>query len=597
MLLIFKNNFVVFSGLLLLAFLLFGNGLEGDFVLDDRSVISGSPLVENWTGVFEAWLNPYHYARPQSGLYRPLTLVSFNLDWHLFSGRPLGFHLINILLHALASFFIFLTVLNLRDRLTAGISAGLFLFLPIHVEAVTSIVGRGELLAFLFFLAAFCAVQKKRYLLAAISFFLSLFSKETALAFLPIWLFYEAVWKKTPPRMIVSRGLYFLFPLTIYLGLRYFVLGGEYFLSADPYSFFNPLIELDFWPGLWTAFKVLFLYVQKIIFPPYFSSDYSYNQIPVVRHLFDSGRAGAGILIFGLTVFLTVAKRHRLIGLGAAIFLCSYLLISNLMVKTGTIMAERLMYFPSFGFALIVSEIFSVLIKKNQRMAKGLGVGLVLLAAVYGVQILKGNALWKNEKTLFENAYQQAPHSVVNITNLASLLFREGRNEEALAKVETALKIESQNSPALHLLGQIYQKMGKEDQAEETWQKAIAIQPDYLYPYLSLGAFYYQKENFQAGEAVLLRAKKRYDTLNVITLLALNQLGQGRSAEAISLIESKFGLKPKAFELRFALGVAYLQSGNEQKARILLLDLKDPALTEKDFLENLKTTKIFPVEI
>ena len=52
---------------------------------------------------------------------------------------------------------------------------------------------------------------------------------------------------------------------------------------------------MDFFPGLWTAFKVLYLYVQKIIFPTYFSSDYSYNQIIAVNNLFNSWQAMTGI--------------------------------------------------------------------------------------------------------------------------------------------------------------------------------------------------------------------------------------------------------------------------------------------------------------
>ena len=316
-----RNNFFIFLCFVVLAFVLFSNGISGNFVFDDKAIIVGNPMVERISGVFEAFLSPYQYAKPQAGLYRPLTFASFVIDWHLFSGNPAGFHVVNILLHALAGFLIFLMVSNLSKKHTALVSSLLFLFLPIHVEAVTSIVGRGELLMFLFFALAFLLVQKRHYKTAAIAFFLSLLSKETAMAFVPIFLFFEFVWRKESARGLIKKTLYFVPLLAVYSILRYNALGAEYFISAHTYSFFNPIAAMDFWPGLWTTFKVLYFYVQKIIFPTYFSSDYSYNQITVVSNLFHSWQAMIGIFLFAGTIYLTVVKRNSLAGLGG-LFSC-----------------------------------------------------------------------------------------------------------------------------------------------------------------------------------------------------------------------------------------------------------------------------------
>ena len=348
----------------ILSFALFGNGIGGDFVFDDRSVIVGNPLVEDLSGAFEAFLNPYHYNRPQSGLYRPLTSASFVLDWHLFSGNPAGFHTVNILLHAIAVFLIFLVVSGLKDKPTALTASLLFLFLPIHVEAVTSIVGRSELLMFLFFLASLFLIQKSCYKTAAVFFFLSLLSKETGIALVPVFIFYEFVWNKRSARELSNKSVYFLPPLAVYAALRYNALGLEYFISTNAYSFFNPIMAMDFLPGIWTAFKVFYLYIQKTVFPAYFSSDYSYDQIAAVNSPFDSWQTLAGVGIFTAVIYLSVAKRNSLIGLGAITFLFSYLVVSNLFIKTGTIMAERLMYMPSFGLILLSSEVFRGLLKR-----------------------------------------------------------------------------------------------------------------------------------------------------------------------------------------------------------------------------------------
>lgn len=605
---ILNSNLFIFCCLASLAFLLFSNGINGDFVFDDRSVIIGNPLVERLSGALESFLHPYHYDRPQSGLYRPLTFASYVLNWRLFSGNPAGFHVTNIILHTIVSFFVFLVALNLKDRTTALIAVALFLFLPIHVEAVTSIVGRGELLMFLFFVSAFYAIQKRRYKSASVYFFLSLLGKETGIVFLPIFIFFEFVWRKASVGELFKKALYFAPPLAVYVVLRYNALGSDYFMGTNAYSFFNPTKSLDFFSGLWTAFKVLYLYIQKTVFPVYFSSDYSFNQITAVNNLFGSWQALAGLAIFIHAIYLSTKKRNGLIGLGAFVFLSSYLIISNFVIKIGTIMAERLMYLPSFGFVLIIagyiSHVYNGLQARPVKQVLPVIFGrktpfvlFIILLVVYGIQVIRGNALWKNEKTLFENAYKHAPSSVVNITNMASILFREGKNKEALEKTEVALGIESQNSPTLHLAGQIYKSMGEDKMAEEFWQRGVEVQPDYLYPYLSLGALYYQRGDFKSGERILLKANEMYSTPNVITLLALNKVGLNKYSEAVDLIEKKFGEKPREYELRFILGVAYLKSGDESKARELLLGLKDPFLTEEAFLQKLKNTKMFNVEI
>src|SRR3989338_6857474 len=359
---------LIFALIVVLSFILFGNGINGDFVFDDRSVVVDHLLMEDSVGVFKAFLHPYHYDRPQSGLYRPLTMASYVLNWRISSGHPQSFHLVNILLHAVASFLIYSIVLRLKNRTAAIIGSLLFLFLPIHIEAVTSISGRSELLMFLFFLISFLSIQKGYYKIAATFFFLSLLSKETGVAFVPIFLFFEFVWRKESTRGLFKKTLYFIPPLVAYAVLRYNALGFEYFINTNTYSFFNPIAAMDILPGLWTAFKVACLYAQKIIFPIYFSSDYSYNQITAVNNLFDSWQALAGIGIFVAIGFLSIFKNNCLVGFGATIFLFFYLVVSNLFVKIGTIMAERLMYMPSLGLVMLIAAgVESLKLKVNLR--------------------------------------------------------------------------------------------------------------------------------------------------------------------------------------------------------------------------------------
>lgn len=590
-----SKNYRVLLIFIALSFILYGNSITGQFVLDDISVVQ-NPTIQNASGAIKAFISPYYYGRPQSGLYRPLILASFAISNYI-SDKPAVSHAINILLHALVSFLAFVLILTLKDALTAWLGALIFMFLPIHVESVASIVGRAELLALLFSLMALLASFKNKYWLSSLWLLSALFSKEISIAFLAIWAYIEFVYKKHAIRIIARKFVIFVPAIAAYSILRYIALGREYFLNAGGYSFFNPIRDANLFRGLWTALKVLSVYVQKIIFPTYFSSDYSYNQIPLVNNFGDSWQTWLGMAIIGGLIYFSFRCRHNIIGLGCIIFLSSYFVVSNLVFKIGTIMAERLMYLPSLGFAVIAGEIFSAGFVRFKKPKNILICAFIILLIAYGVQTIKGNRLWSNEKNLFENAYKHGSNSVVNMTNMASLLFKDGKSEEAIKKLTSALISEPENAPALHLQGQIQMSLNDSDKAVKSWENAISAQSDYLYPYLSLGLYYYNKSNFISGEDILKKAPINMPLANIATLLALNQIGLGKYQEAINMIESSFGKKPKEEELQFVLGIAYLKSGSEDIARELLLKFKDPNLSEQEYLKTIKNTKIFQIEI
>ena len=148
-----------------LSFVLFGNGIDGGFILDDEFVIAGNPLINyQLTDFWEIFVSPYHFNQPLSGLDRPLAIASYSLNWFVFGSSPASFHVINILLHALAVWLIFVLVHGLSGNLSvASMAALLFMFLPIHVEDVTSLVGRAEILSLIFVVSALYLVWRERY--------------------------------------------------------------------------------------------------------------------------------------------------------------------------------------------------------------------------------------------------------------------------------------------------------------------------------------------------------------------------------------------------------------------------------------------------
>lgn len=602
----FKNKDLIWAGILalVLSFILFGNGIGGDFVLDDTIVIVGNPFInENLDGFWKIFTTPYFAYQPRPGLYRPLTIASYSLNAFIFGSSPVSFHLTNIFLHALASYLIFILCYKLNGKLTAYAGFLFFIFLPIHVEAVTSIVGRAEILSLLFIVGALILALRHQYILASGSFFLGLLSKEMAIAFLPIFLFLEFYWHKKTIKEIFRELLYFVPPMVLYIILRYMALD-KYFLQNDATIVYNPIKFAPILNGIWTSFKVFYLYLEKTFFPISLSSDYSFNQIPLVENPFVSLGTVLGVIIFGLFIFLFFKTKDFLLRFGIIIFLTSYFVISNWGFKTGTIMAERLMYMPSLGLVMLVASVIKSLesrVKSQHFKFKIFNLQLPLLTFYfllltlfvwYGWVIIDRNKDWLNNKNLYESAYIAAPNSVVNQTNRAYLNFIGGNYEEAEKRLDEVLNIAPEHIPALNLAGQNYKKLGQYQKAEESWKKAIALRNDFLRAYLSLGILYYENGYFKSAEKVLAEAVNVYPRWSEVLYLALTKVSLDQPEEAINIVETYFGANPSQKQLKFALGWAHLNLGDRSRAYGYFEEIKSSSISTEDFVKTFEGSKI-----
>ncbi|MDP3792301.1 MAG: tetratricopeptide repeat protein [bacterium] len=630
-----KNKDFILAAILALviSFALFGNGVGGDFVFDDNIVVVGNPLIGDSSKFFEIFTTPYFAYQSRPGLYRPLTIASYSINDFVFGHSPVSFHVVNILFHALTSFLIFVLFNRLggnvvpigeADRGSSirirriGTFAGFifFMFLPIHVEAVTSIVGRAEILSLLFVVGAILFSLKQKYILASGAFFLGLLSKEMAVAFIPIFLFlefyrsrfyFQQSWnnKIEDPRFAnpdSSRGanrdiklafkplLFFIPSIILYAILRYVALG-QYFLQNDATAVYNPIKFTHLLSGVWTSFKVFYLYLEKTFFPISLSSDYSFNQIPLIENPLASFEAVLGVVIFGLFILLFFKTKDFLLRFGIIIFLASYFVISNWVFKTGTIMAERLMYMPSLGLALLVGSFFNYLTSKiaNRKFLYGLALIILLF---YGFIVIDRNKDWLNNKNLYESAYTTAPKSVVNQTNKAYLEFIAGNYNETEKRLNEVLNIAPEHVPALNLAGQNYKKLGQYQKAEESWKKAIALRNDFLRAYLSLGILYYENGYFQSAEKVLTEAVDIYPRWSEVLFLSLTKVSLEKPDEAIDIIEKHFGDDPLQKQLKFALGWAYLNKDERKKAYIYFNEIKDPKVNIEDFVKTFEGSKV-----
>jgi protein O-mannosyl-transferase len=487
--------------LLLCAACVYANTLLNGFTQDDLGYI-----VRNTQVTDPSW-HSLLAAHRTSNVFRPLTFATYALDWKVGGGVALGFHAVNLVLHALVSCLVFILAQALlrestHARTIALAAALLFAVHPIHTEAVAAIVGRAELLAAGFLILAWILHLQDRELPALLCFILALLSKESAAVFLPLVLIGDYATGKWKPRL----SYWSIAGITaVYLALLWKVQGGR-FGPADISVIDNPLAEIPAAQRILNALRVAWKYVGLQLYPATLSADYSYNQIPVYGALRYTLPAAIATALVSAAWLWAAAKRYRGLILAGGIYAAAFLITANILKPIGTIMAERLVYLPSLGFCLLVALGWNWLWQRSKTMALGLAVGAI---AILGARTIKRNFDWQDNRTLAVAQMRAAPHSVKTHQNMALVYMDQKRFDLAQQELEIELQIYPQNPIGLATYGLLESWQGNYDDAGRKMEQAFYTMrrddPAYDEIAVNLAALYIKTDHIDGALDLLNR--------------------------------------------------------------------------------------------
>ena len=418
----------------LVAFVVYANTLNNGYVLDDINMIRDNQLVRGGVQAIPQILStPYRYGwgHLDNDLYRPLSVVTFAIEYQLFGLDPKSGHFVNIVWFAGCVVLLFLFLERLfggKRTAVAFMAALLFALHPIHTEVVANIKSRDELLCFFFGFLSLLVLKDYmdtgkvvKLLLGSFCFLLALLAKETVITFLVIlplvFFFYANGNKKRAVYVTLSAVLV----SALFLIVRFSVLKAYHSDHlADNDMIENALANtgLSYSSRIATAVLILGYYI-KLLFVPYpLICDYSYNSIPYA-HFTD-----VGVLIsLAVYVLLIVFSIRRLFknekdpyAFGGLFFLVSISLFSNIPFLIGCTMAERFTFFPSVGFCLIAALCIEQWVwrKEGSGMAvlkdgKVRGV-MISIAIIYSLITINRNTDWADEYTLYKTDLAKAPN-------------------------------------------------------------------------------------------------------------------------------------------------------------------------------------------
>ncbi len=487
----------------------------------------------------------YWYNKPDSGLYRPLTTLSFLLNYVALGNglEPASYHCVNLALHLIDVMLVYaLGLLVFERRGPAFALAALWGLHPLHTEAVTYVVGRADLLAAFGVLAGvLCyagysrSTGRRRFgwvagLAAAQA--IGIFSKESAAVLPGILLVWD--WMTAQAGSWRRRALPYaavMVPLAAYLWLR-----SGLRIHLLPTYVDNPMVGAAFLAGRLTALKVLGKLVWLFLWPAALSADYSYRAIPVLDWQTIGWEDVLALLTVAILLALTVlaVSRKRLaktLYFFPLFFWIAYLPTSNLPILIGSIMAERFLYLPSIGLAGSTVAA-AVLWRRSTRLhlpeRAWWGV-LATLCIALGVRTCIRNQDWADERSLWASAVAVSPGSARAHNNLGTALPLEpGRLPEIVAEFETAVYIRPDFAEAHNNLGNALLHMpGRQTEAIAEYQAAVHISPDYA------------EAHYNLGNALLNMP--------------------GRLSDAIGELQAALRIRPDYAEAHYSLGIALLQ--------------------------------------
>ena len=510
----------VAAGLLILTLAVFGQILTHEFVFDDLGLVVRNPLVHDLNRLPELLGADYwSFTGHPSGLYRPLVLLSFALEHAIFGLEPLGYHAANLALHAAVAWLAFGVVVKLTgDGRLALLAALLFVLHPVHAEAIAPVAGRSELLAAFFFLLAWnshlqaLSGGRRWAVLGWLAFFAALLSKESSVL-LPAALLLGDAARAAPRAALRELGLRigaeirggwrryaaYAAPLLAALALRTYALGAPLKPAGMAIGFVeNPLIAAGPWERLWTGFKLIGLYLLKLLVPLRLTSDYYFDQIPLARGPFEPAVLASLLALAGLLA-LAWNWRSGFAALGLVFLLLTLLPYSQWPFLTGSLFAERFLYLPSLGFCLALAAAL-------QRPMRAWRAAIALLLLCYAIQAAWATRFWNSNQTLFAHAAEVSSRSATAQLNYGLELIENGRDAEGAERLRRALAIYPNIGPAHVALADAHLRLGRIETAEASYRRALRRGADPAVVYGQLGLLAEKRDQLGSAEAWLRRA-------------------------------------------------------------------------------------------
>ena len=505
---------------------------------DDDYVYTNKHIQQGITAESLRWAFNVGYASN----WHPLTWISHMVDWRLFGDKPMGHHLINLLLHILNAVLLLLVLRRMTGSLwKSAFVAALFAVHPLHVESVAWIAERKDVLSTFFWLLTMGAYvlysekpSIKRYLPVFFLYALGLMAKPM-LVTLPLVLLLLDYW----PLDRIRRGW-----SLVWEKLPFFALaaGSSALTLAAQKLSEAPIEKLTLGMRVSNALVSYASYLAKTLWPAKLAVFY-----PHPSDMLPAWKVALSVLLlvgFSVLAFKAAAKRPY-IGFGWLWYLVTLLPVIGVIQVGWQAMADRYTYVPL--------------------------IGLFVAGAWLAPDFTLGTKRWGDGATGRRGEKIRIPMIAAACTIIALLAMgtrvQVGYWHDSFALFQHAIDVTEGNFLAHLNVGYMLSKQGKVDEAIMHYNEAIAARPDWDQAHYNLGTMLAKRGDTEEAieqykEAIRLNPKSSAARANLVCEL----LNLGRVEEALEFKGEDGGTAPGTAELHFNMGCALEQQGKVGEA-------------------------------
>jgi len=546
-----KRDAVVFLMIGILGLMLYSNVLQGEFIADDYPYIIDNHALKDIFNIKAIW---------ESFRTRFLAGMTFALNYAFGQNNVIGYHLVNVFFHMCASSAVYIFCKDLLQTPTLKTNSrkpheylfpvfATFIFLchPIQTQAVAYIMQRMTSMATLCYLLTLIFYMKARrqkaarYMaLACLTMFVGIFCKEMIITVPLMLMVIEIVFFNADTTQWKKRLLN-MAPFFILSGILMFI-----FLLDAQSSVFDLKTQISRrsfnWHYFLTEINVLRTYLRLWVLPINQNHHYAY---PMAQSLFEPATLYSVFLLIGLMIVaVRYLKTHPLLSFAIFWFFVAISVEFTVVcfVNRGAIY-EHWMYLGTVGFAIGLSAGLSHLIRAPQIYKRVMFAFVVLLSAL----TFHRNFVWQNEIVFWEDVYKKSWKDPIVYLGVGTAYQRQGYDQKALEYFQKGVvrffKTHDKLTPInryylsglYNNIGIIYHHMGKDAEALKAYKRSYKADPQNTSTFRNLAKYTLDAQ--------------QYD-------------------KAIFFLKEKIRLDPTDPEDYYGLGLAYLNLGKKEEAKV-----------------------------
>lgn len=596
-----KTEFRWLVLLALIAFFVFANSMSGDFVYDDNRQILRNPLIQDATLYGKAltsdvWAFKGDGSVAASNYWRPTFTAWSILNFQLFGPNPVGWHLLNLLLHVGVCLLAFLLLRrwNLSPVIAFAVSA-IFAVHPVHTESVAWISGSPDLLFSLFLLASLwfaenvsrkgakakgedkkgSLVNSLDLILSLTFFALALGAKEVALLCIPLFYLIFTRTDDEKDKQIAAPAFFRIVPFllvgAVYFAARWIVLGAISKPAEDAASFGSAILTVP---------AIFVFYIKQIIFPLWLGANHPLR--PIAQADFLNFVLPLIISAAVLILFYHLSKRSFIAKFGLALFILPLApTMNSTALLTEQIVHDRYLYIPLLGFLMLCLPYLIEKVMKILRQSE-FNTALILtlvLGLPFAYQAFSYNAVWATDISLWQHSVKIDSKSATNWLQLGAALLEKEQYREAAEAYNNSVDIKP--SP-LALMGRARIFIAQNQLEEAVWdlQTVTELPSDQVNAYTlyqsyeALAIAFSQQNKPEKAVQFLTDARKRLPIYYAALTekLAVVYYGQNRKDLALKELEgakkqAKVEFLPESKTIFLRLGMLYAEQGKNQEAK------------------------------